>query len=94
MTRSFEYMSYDNASQLTMCENIAADDEGASGQPAPGVRTAEDRSPGPHAPDGRTEALINRGRAPAGRSRTRWLRSICGRSRSRWRQQALRSSRS
>jgi hypothetical protein len=75
MTRSFEYMSYDNASQLTMCENIAADDEGASGQPAPGVRTAEDPNPGPHAPDGRTEALINRGRAPAGRSRTRWLRS-------------------
>jgi hypothetical protein len=68
-------MSYDDASQLTMCENIAAEDEGASGQPAPGVRTAEDRNSGPHAPNGRTEALINRGRAPAGRSRTRWLRS-------------------
>ena len=68
MTRSFEYMSYDNASQLTMCENIAADDEDTSGQPPPGVRTAEDHSPGPHAPDGRTEALINRGRAPAGRA--------------------------
>jgi hypothetical protein len=68
-------MSYDNASQLTMCENNAADDDDASGQPAPGARTTEDGSPGPHAPDGRTEALINRGRAAAGRSRTRWLRS-------------------
>ena len=68
-------MSYDNASQLTMCENNAADDDDASGQPAPGARTTEDGSPGPHAPDGRTEALINRGRPPAGRSRTRWLRS-------------------
>src|ERR1700733_4108211 len=75
MTRSFENMSSSNASQLTMCENIAADDEDAFGQPAPGVRTAENPGPGPHAPDGRTEALINRGRAPAGRSRTRWLRS-------------------
>jgi len=74
MTRSFEYISYDDASQLTMSENTAADDEGASGQPAPG-----DQGAGPgfgsYAPNGRTEALINRGRAPAGRSRTQWLRS-------------------
>ena len=75
MTRSFEYISYDDADQLTMPENITADDEGTSGQPAAGVRTAEDADSGPHAPDGRTEALINRGRAPAGRSRSRWLRS-------------------
>jgi hypothetical protein len=75
MTRSFEYMSYNDADQLTMCENIAADDEGASGQPTPGDRSAEGAGPGAFAPDGRTEALINRGRAPAGRSRTRWLRS-------------------
>jgi hypothetical protein len=75
MTRSFEYTSYNDGDQLTMCENIAADDDGASGQPAPGDRGAEGAGQAPHAPDGRTEALINRGRAPAGRSRTRWLRS-------------------
>ena len=74
MTRSFEYISYDDASQLTMCENTAADDEGAPGQPTFDGQGAG-TGPGPHAPDGRTEALINRGRAPAGRSRTRWLRS-------------------
>jgi hypothetical protein len=74
MTRSFEYISYDDASQLTMCENTAADDEGASGQPTPGDQGAGPGF-GPHAPNGRTEGLINRGRAPAGRSRTRWLRS-------------------
>ena len=75
MTRSFEYTSYNDGDQLAMCENIAADDDGASGQPAPGDRGAEGAGQAPHAPDGRTEALINRGRAPAGRSRTRWLRS-------------------
>jgi hypothetical protein len=74
MTRSFEYISYDDASQLTMCENTAADDEGASGQPTSGDQGAGPGF-GPHAPNGRTEGLINRGRAPAGRSRTRWLRS-------------------
>jgi hypothetical protein len=58
-----------------MCENIAAADEGASGQPAPGDRGAEGAGRAAFAPDGRTEALINHGRAPAGRSRTRWLRS-------------------
>src|ERR1700679_3269096 len=78
MTRSFEYTSYNNADQLTMCETLAADDEGASGQPTPGDGGAEGAGLGPHAPDGRTEALINRGRAPAGRSRTRWLRSHLG----------------
>ena len=84
MTRSFEYVSYDDASQLTMCENTAADDQGASGQPTagdlgPGSGSGPGPGPGPglgpHAPNGRTEALINHGRAPAGRSRLRWLRS-------------------
>jgi hypothetical protein len=75
MTRSFEYISYDDANQLTMCENTAADDEGAPGQPSPGESGGEGPRRGTHPPDGRTEALINRGRAPAGRSRTRWLRS-------------------
>ena len=56
MTRSFEYISYDDADQLTMTENTAAY-EGTSGQPI-----AEDAGPegpglGAHAPDGRTEAL-------------------------------------
>jgi hypothetical protein len=73
MTRSFEYTSYKDADQLTMCENLAADDEGASGQAAPGDGAAD--GAGAPAPDARTEALINGGRAPAGRSRTRWLRS-------------------
>ena len=75
MTRSFEYTSYNSADQLTMCENLAADDEDTSGQPTPGDLGAEGAGGGPHVPDGRTEALINRGRAPAGRSWTRWLRS-------------------
>ena len=75
MTRSFEYTSYKDGDQLTMSENIAADDDGASGQTSPGDHGTEGTGRGPHAPDGRTEALINRGRAPAGRSRTRWLRS-------------------
>jgi hypothetical protein len=73
MTRSFEYTSYKDADQLTMCENLAADDEGSSGQAAPGDGAAD--GAGAPAPDARTEALINGGRAPAGRSRTRWLRS-------------------
>jgi hypothetical protein len=75
MTRSFEYISYDEADQLTMYENTAAYEEGASGRPTGGGRSGDGRGRGAHAPDGRTEALINRGRAPAGRSRTRWLRS-------------------
>ena len=73
MTRSFEYISYDEADQLTMPENTAADD--ASGQSSPGGRGGESPGRGSSGPDGRTEALINRGRAQAGRSRTRWLRS-------------------
>ena len=75
MTRSFEYISYDDANQLTMCENTAVDDEGAPGQPSPAESGGEGPRRRAHPPDGRTEALINRGRAPAGRSRTRWLRS-------------------
>jgi hypothetical protein len=75
MTRSFEYISYDDADQLTMPENTADDDAGASGRPVSGAPTGESPGRGPHPSNGRTEALINRGRAPAGRSRTRWLRS-------------------
>jgi hypothetical protein len=73
MTRSFEYISYDDANQLTMLENTAAD-EGASGPGAAGGGT-EAIGDGPRTPDGRTEALINRGRPRAGRSWARWLRS-------------------
>jgi hypothetical protein len=75
MTRSFENVSYVDDDQHTMPENTTAADEGASGQPTAGMRPPESSGSGPHGPDGRTEALINRGRAPAGRSRTRWLRS-------------------
>jgi hypothetical protein len=75
MTRSFEYITYDDADQLTVGENTAADHEDASGQPIAGVRAADGPGGGAHAPDGRTEALINGGRASAGRSRTRWLRA-------------------
>jgi hypothetical protein len=75
MTRSFEYISYDEADQLTMPENTAADDAGASGQTSPGGRGGESPGRGGYGSDGRTEALINRGRTQAGRSRTRWLRS-------------------
>ena len=75
MTRSFEYISYDDADQLTMCENTAADDEGAPGQTIPGDRGGEGPRRGTRPPDGRTEALINRGRAAAGRPRSRWLRT-------------------
>ena len=74
MTRSFEYISYDDADQLTMTENTAANDT-AFGQPAAGGAGPEGSGLGSHAPNSRTEALINGGRAPAGRSRTRWLRS-------------------
>jgi hypothetical protein len=74
MTRSFEYISYDDADQLTMYENTAANDR-ASGQPITGDPAGENPGRRAHSPDGRTEALINRGRAAAGRSRTRWLRS-------------------
>jgi len=75
MTRSFEYMTYDEADQLTMGENTAAENSDASGQSAPGAPAGDSPGGGAPAPDGRTEALINRGRAPSGRSRTRWLRS-------------------
>jgi hypothetical protein len=75
MTRSIEYTSYDDANQLTTCENTAADDDGASGQPIPGDLGGEGPGRGARTTDGRTEALINRGRAVAGRSRTRWLRT-------------------
>jgi len=76
MTRSFEFISYDDANQLTMPENITVEeDDGTPGQRAAGVRGADGPSHGARATDRRTEALINRGRAPAGRSRGRWFRS-------------------
>jgi hypothetical protein len=74
MTRSFEYISYDDADQLTMTENTAANDT-AFGQPTAAGAGPDGPAPGSHAPNSRTEALINGGRAPAGHSRTRWLRS-------------------
>ena len=88
MTRSFEYTSYDNASQLTMCENIAADDEGASGQPAPVSEPPTTRTAARTGPTGgrrRSSTAAVRppgGRGPAGSG------PIFGRSRSRWRRPA------
>jgi len=71
MTHNFEYISYDDADQLTMLENRDADGRGSDDR----ASADSDRSAAPHGPDGRTEALINRGRQGAGRSRTRWLRA-------------------
>jgi len=71
MKNKFEYMSYNYSDQLTMLENTAIDGSVA----APGVADGSADGSSPHAPDERTEALINRGRAPAGRSRTRWVRA-------------------
>ena len=74
MTNKFEYMIYDDTDRLTMLENTAINSDGAAGGGGADDGQADD---GPHAPDGRTEALINRGRAPAGRSRSRsrWVRA-------------------
>jgi hypothetical protein len=58
-----------------MPENTAADEAGASGQTSPDGHGAEGPGRGRYGAGGRTEALINRGRSQAGRSRTRWLRS-------------------
>jgi hypothetical protein len=71
MTRIIENVSYVEPDQLTMPENTDADAGGASGQPTSGDGAGR----APRAADGRTEALINRGRASAGGSRSRWLRS-------------------
>jgi hypothetical protein len=75
MTNQFEYISYNNSDQLTMLENAAFPGGSGGGAPAgDGDGHNGAGGGGPHAPDGRTEALINRGRAPAGRSRLRWVR--------------------
>jgi hypothetical protein len=76
MTNKFEYISYNNTDQLTMLENTAFAGGSGGGAPA-GDGAGRDGAGGggPHAPDGRTEALINRGRAPAGHSRMRWVRA-------------------
>ncbi|MGD0699880.1 MAG: hypothetical protein ABSA02_08355 [Trebonia sp.] len=69
MTNEFEYISYDDTDQLTMLENTVippAAGPGSSGTASGGT--------GPRIPGGRTEALINGGRRPAGRSWTRWAR--------------------
>ena len=68
MTNEFEYINYNDSDQLTMLENTAIPIGGA---PDRGGAAGA----GPRAPGGRTEALINRGRPPAGRSWTRWARS-------------------
>jgi hypothetical protein len=75
MTNQFEYKIYNNTDQLTMLEN-AAFHGGPGGDATTGGGAAGGGAggAGPHAQDGRTEALINRGRAPAGHSRTRWVR--------------------
>jgi hypothetical protein len=82
MTNEFEYISYHNTDQLTMLENTAIHDGSAGGGPiGGGSEGAGSVGGGPvrggpqHAPDGRTEALINRGRSAAGRSRARWVRA-------------------
>jgi hypothetical protein len=76
MTDQFEYITYNNTDQLTMLENTAIPGgvlgDGASGAGPAGAGPA---GTGPQAASGRTEALINRGRPPAGRSWTRWVRA-------------------
>ncbi len=71
MTNEFEYISYVDADQLTMLENTAIPG-GVLGDGAAGTGPA---GTGPRTPGGRTEALIDRGRPPAGRSWTRWVRA-------------------
>ena len=73
MTRSFEYISYDDADQLTMTENTAANDTAFGSRP---LAAPAPRAPGwPARPQQPHRGADQRGRAPAGRSRTRWLRS-------------------
>jgi hypothetical protein len=69
MTSEFEYDIYYGTDQLTMLENTAI----PAGVLGDGAGSAD--GTGPHPTDGRTEALINRGRAPAGRSRLGWARA-------------------
>jgi hypothetical protein len=69
MTSDFEYDIYYNTDQLTMLENTAT----PGGVLGDGAGSAD--GTGPYPTDGRTEALINRGRAPAGRSRLGWARA-------------------
>ena len=71
MTNQFEYISYNDTNQLTMLENTAIPG-GVLGDGAEDAGSSESSAP---APDGRTEALINGGRAPAGRSRLGWVRA-------------------
>jgi hypothetical protein len=86
MTNEFEYITYSDTDQLTMLENTAisgatvgdapAGAGPAAGGPAGGGPAGGGPAGGgPGTPGGRTEALINHGRAPAGRSWTRWVRA-------------------
>lgn len=61
MTEHFEYINYDEDNWSAIAENEAGD---------PGQFTVTTAGP-----DRRTEALINRGRQRARRSRSRWLRA-------------------
>jgi hypothetical protein len=85
MTNEFEYITYNDSDQLTMLENTVIPggvlDGSASGAGPVGAGPigagpagAGPAGTGPRAPGGRTEALINGGRPPAGRSWTRWVR--------------------
>jgi hypothetical protein len=82
MTNEFEYITYFDGDQLTMLENTAIPGGVLGGGPAGAGPAGEGTGGGgaagggragtsPRTPGGRTEALINRGRPPAGRSRAR-----------------------
>jgi hypothetical protein len=86
MTNEFEYITYFDGDQLTMLENTAIPGGVLGGGPAGAGPAGEGTGGGgaagggragtsPRTPGGRTEALINRGRPPAGRSRARWVRT-------------------
>jgi hypothetical protein len=82
MTQDFEYISYNEADRIAMLENRAAELERrllevtpSGGRPIWSANTAEEGGQAPPGSDGRTEALISRGRQRARAPRTRWLRA-------------------
>ena len=76
MTNEFEYISYNDTDQLTMLENTAIPGGVLGACPAgAGPAGADPAAACPGGPGARTEALINRGRQPSGRSWTRWVRA-------------------
>jgi hypothetical protein len=82
MTQNFENISSKEADRIAMLENRAAELERRllevtppGGLPMRSANTAAEGGLGPTESDGRTEALISRGRQRARAPRTRWLRA-------------------